>query len=110
MAQLNVTVNGKPFLVGCEDGQEHHLMELAATFDQQVQAVGKEVGQLGETRLFLMTALLLTDELSDLRMRLGHLQNELARSQSEQARIEMKAAAALESAARKIEKLAGGEG
>lgn len=110
MAQVNVTVNGKPFLVGCEDGQERHLMELAAAFDTQVQAVGKEVGQLGETRLFLMTALLLTDELSDLRLRLGHLQGELARSQSEQARIEMKAAAALESAARKIEKLSGSEG
>jgi cell division protein ZapA len=109
MAQVNVTVNGKPFLVGCEDGQERHLMDLAATFDQQVQAVGQEVGQLGETRLFLMTALLLTDELSDLRLRLSHMQNELAKSQSDQARVEMKAAAALESAAKKIEKLAGGD-
>jgi len=108
MAQLNVTVNGKPFLVGCEDGQERHLMELAATFDQQVRAVGQEVGQLGETRLFLMTALLLTDELSDLKLRVGHLQNELAKAQAEQARVEMKAAAALENAAKRIEKMGGG--
>jgi cell division protein ZapA len=109
MAQLNVTVNGKAYLVGCEDGQEPHLMELAQSFDKQVQQVGQEVGQLGETRLFLMTALLLTDELADLKLRLGHLQGELARAQSDQARVEMKAAAALESAARKIEKMGGGE-
>ena len=109
MAQLNVTVNGKPFLVGCEDGQERHLMELAATFDAQVRQVGQEVGQLAETRLFLMTALLLTDELSDLKLRVGHLQNELAKAQAEQARVEMKAAAALENAAKRIEKMAGGE-
>ena len=108
MGQLNVTVNGKPFLVGCEDGQERHLMDLAATFDQQVRQVGQEVGQLGETRLFLMTALLLTDELSDLKLRLTHLQNELAKAQTEQARVEMKAAAALENAAKRVEKMASG--
>lgn len=108
MGQLNVTVNGKPFLVGCEDGQERHLMDLAAAFDQQVRQVGQEVGQLGETRLFLMTALLLTDELSDLKLRLTHMQNELAKVQAEQARVEMKAAAALENAAKRIEKMAAG--
>ncbi len=110
MGQLNVTVNGKPFLVGCEDGQERHLMDLAAAFDQQVRAVGQEVGQLGETRLFLMTALLLTDELSDLKLRLTHMQNELAKVQAEQARVEMKAAAALENAAKRIEKMGSVQG
>lgn len=110
MAQLNVTVNGKPFLVGCEDGQEQHLMDLAATFDAQVRAVGHEVGQLGETRLFLMAALLLVDELSDARLRLSHLQAEVARLQGEQARVEMKAVAALENAAKRIEKMGGLEG
>ncbi len=110
MGQLNVTVNGKLFLVGCEDGQERHLMDLAAAFDQQVRAVGQEVGQLGETRLFLMTALLLTDELSDLKLRLTHMQNELAKVQAEQARVEMKAAAALENAAKRIEKMGSVQG
>ena len=70
-----------------------------------MRSVGQEVGQLGETRLFLMTALLLTDELSDLKLRLTHMQNELAKVQAEQARVEMKAAAALENAAKRIEKM-----
>ena len=37
MAQLTIEVNGRPYLVGCEDGQESHLRELARLFDSQVQ-------------------------------------------------------------------------
>jgi cell division protein ZapA len=108
MAQLTVQINGRPYVVGCEDGQERHLSEIAKIFDQQVRQVSQDVGQLGDTRLFLMGALLLADELADLRLRQGALQSELAKSQTEQARIEVKAAAALENAAKRIEKLAGG--
>ena len=52
MAQVNITVNGRPYAVGCEDGQEAHLMELARLFDRQVRQVSEDMGQLGETRLF----------------------------------------------------------
>ena len=66
MAQVTIHVNGRPYMVGCEDGQEPHLTELARLFDRQVRQVSADVGQLGETRLFLMGALLLADELSDM--------------------------------------------
>jgi cell division protein ZapA len=108
MAQVNITVNGRPYAVGCEDGQEHHLLELARLFDRQVRQVSEDMGQLGETRLFLMGALLLADELSDLRSRFSVVQAELARFQSDQARAETRAVGALESAAKRIEKLAQG--
>lgn len=107
MAQVTLSVNGRPYVVGCEDGQEAHLTELARLFDEQVQQVSKDVGQLGETRLFLMAALLLADELSDLRGRLAGLQADHARLQSEAGTVEGRAVAALEAAARRIEKLAG---
>ena len=107
MAQVTLSVNGRPYVVGCEDGQEAHLTELARLFDAQVQQVSKDVGQLGETRLFLMAALLLADELSDLRGRLAGLQADHARLQSEAGSVEGRAVAALEAAARRIEKLAG---
>ena len=74
MAQVTIEINGRPYTVGCEDGQEHHLAELARLFDRQVRQVSQEVGQLGETRLFLMGALLLADELSDVRLRLASAQ------------------------------------
>lgn len=107
MAQVTLSVNGRPYVVGCEDGQEAHLTELARLFDAQVRQVSQEVGQLGETRLFLMAALLLADELTDLRGRHAGLQSEHARLQAEAGGIESRATAALEAAARRIEKLAG---
>lgn len=106
MAQVTVEVNGRPYTVGCEDGQESHLLELARMFDQQVRHVAADMGQLGDTRLFLMGALLLADALADARTRLGALQAEIGRLQTDRSRIETRAVGALEAAASKIEKLA----
>jgi cell division protein ZapA len=109
VAQINVEVNGRPYAVGCEDGQEAHLIELAKMFDHQVRQVGQDMGQLGDTRLFLMGALLLADELADARGRLNGLQAEVARLQSDRTRVESRAVAALDGAAKRIEKLASEE-
>jgi len=106
MAQVTVEVNGRPYAVGCEDGQEQHLLDLARLFDQQVRHVSADMGQLGDTRLFLMGALLLADELADAKTRLTTLQAEVGRLQTERSRIETRAVSALEAAAQKIEKLA----
>jgi len=101
MAQVTVEVNGRPYAVGCEDGQESHLAQLARMFDQQVRHVCADMGQLGDTRLFLMGALLLADELTDARGRLAALQTEVGRLEA----VEGRAVQALEAAASKIEKL-----
>ena len=106
MAQISVEVNGRPYAVGCEDGQEPHLMELARMFDHQVRQVSQDMGQLGDTRLFLMGALLLADELADARARLGALQAEVGRLQTDRGRIETRAVSALEMAATRLERLA----
>src|ERR1700754_1085376 len=105
MAQISVEVNGRPYAVGCEDGQEAHLLELAKMFDHQVRQVSQDMGQLGDTRLFLMGALLLADA----RGRLGAMQAELTRLQSDRSRSENRAVMALENAAKRIEKLAAEE-
>jgi cell division protein ZapA len=106
MAQISVEVNGRPYAVGCEDGQEAHLLELARLFDHQVRQVGQDMGQLGDTRLFLMGALLLADELADARGRMVGLQADVARLQADRSRMENRAVQALETAAKRIEKLA----
>lgn len=106
MAQVTIQVNGRPYPVGCEDGQESHVEELAALFDQQVRQVASEVGQLAESRLFLMGALLLADELSDLRQRLARSEAEISRHSQGAAKGEARAVAALEAAAQQIEALA----
>ena len=106
MSTVTVEVNGHPFAVGCEDGQEGHVRALAAHFDRQVQEVSRSVGRVGDLRLFLMAALMTADELTDVRARLAQAQAELARLQSDQARAEARAAHALDAAATRIEALA----
>ncbi len=95
MAEVSVRVNGHIYAVGCEDGQEQHVVALAKMFDQHVTQVAQEVGQLGETRLFLLGALLLADELADARGRLD-----------DTVGAERLASEALEAAAGRIEALA----
>jgi cell division protein ZapA len=106
MATVTVTVNGKPYVVGCEDGQETHVEALARQFDAQVREVGAQVGQVGELRLFLMAALLGADELADQKSRLAAAEEDLAHYRAGEAVAEAKAAQALEAAAQRIESLA----
>lgn len=105
MAAVTVEINGRAYVVGCEDGQEAHVAQLAKTYDNQVREVGEQVGQVGDLRLFLMAALVTGDELSDARARLAQAQAELARLQSDGARAESRAAQALDAAAGRIEAL-----
>jgi cell division protein ZapA len=108
MAQVTVEVNGKPYVVGCEDGQEARVKELVGAFDKHVREVAQNVGPLGETRLMLMGALLLADDLDDLRARLARVQADLARVQADYARAESRVVNALDTAAKRIETLAQG--
>ncbi|HEV2364777.1 MAG TPA: cell division protein ZapA [Caulobacteraceae bacterium] len=107
MAQVTIQINAKPYLVGCEDGQEQRLIELAETVDRQVRQVHSEVGALGETRLLLMGALLLADELGELKARLSAEASSAASLQRSMVEIEGRAADALNRAAERIENLAG---
>ncbi|RZJ91887.1 MAG: cell division protein ZapA [Brevundimonas sp.] len=71
MATVTVEINGRPYAVGCADGQEERVRILAKQFDVQVRQVASEVGQVGDIRLFLMSALLLADELHEARLQGG---------------------------------------
>ena len=65
MATVTVEVHGRPYAVGCSDGQEARVRDLAAQFNERVQGVADQVGQVGDVRLFLMAALMLADELGE---------------------------------------------
>ncbi|NBB64136.1 cell division protein ZapA [Pseudomonas sp. ODNR1LW] len=71
MATVTVEVNGRPYAVGCADGQEERVRILAKQFDNQVRQVAQDVGHVGDLRLFLMSALILSDELHEARMNAG---------------------------------------
>lgn len=64
MAQITVTINGRPYQMSCDDGEEEHVRELAGFIDGQVQNLVQDIGQVGEARLLLMAAMLISDELA----------------------------------------------
>jgi cell division protein ZapA len=67
MAQVTIRINGYAYTVGCEDGQETHLEQMAAEIEQRINSIKSIGGQSGEARLLMLAALLLADELHDLR-------------------------------------------
>lgn len=71
MGQVTVRVGGYSHPVSCEDGQEAHLVSLAAEVDRRVGSVRAMGAQFGESRLLLLAALLLADEVHDLRIELS---------------------------------------
>lgn len=68
MGQVTVRVGGYSHPVSCEDGQEAHLVALAAEVDKRVSSIKAMGGQFGESRLLLLAALLLADEVHDLKI------------------------------------------
>ena len=66
MAQVNVTINGKQYRMACEDGQEEHLLQLAQEFDGRIGELRNKFGEVGDTRLTIMAALTMADELSEI--------------------------------------------
>ncbi|MEH6663928.1 MAG: cell division protein ZapA [Brevundimonas sp.] len=101
MATVTVEVNGRPYAVGCADGQEERVRILAKQFDNHVRDVAADVGQVGDIRLFLMAALMLADQLQEARM--GQAPPAPAAAPSEAGVAE-----ALNAVAARIEKIAAG--
>ncbi len=110
MPQVSVTINGRQFRMACEEGEEPHLMRLAEDLDQRISRLRTRFGEIGDTRLTVMAALTLADELSETKEKLQRLEPELSalqdasvvsadRSQTTQAAV----AAALNAAAERIE-------
>ena len=76
MAQMTIRINGYAYTVGCEDGQETHLEEMADEIEQRIARIKALGGQSGESRLLMLAALLLADELHDTRRALERAQAE----------------------------------
>lgn len=67
MAQVTLTVGGRRYDLACRDGEEAHLEALAAVVDNKAEEAARAVGNANETRQLLLAALLLADELSEVR-------------------------------------------
>ncbi len=74
MAEVDIRINGRDYRVTCEDGQEDRLNQLAAYYDRHVTELAAELGQIGDARLMLLSALTICDELFEAKMRAGDLE------------------------------------
>lgn len=74
MAEVDIRVNGRDYRVTCEDGQEDRLNQLAAYYDRHVTELASELGQIGDARLMLLSALTICDELFEAKARAGDLE------------------------------------
>ena len=62
MANVKIKFNGKEFLLSCDDGQEGHLEELLIQINQKFNDLKNNLGNLGENKLLLITAVKVMDE------------------------------------------------
>ena len=112
MAHVSVTINGRQYRMACEDGQENHSIWLSGDLDRRIGQLRDQFGEIGDMRLTMMAALTVADDLVEAGKRLRRLEEELAslqdaravateRAQATQAAV----AAALNSAAERIERV-----
>jgi len=77
MANVSIKFNGKEFLLSCEDGQEEHLEELLIQINQKFNNLKNDLGNLGENKLLLITAVKVMDEYYDTKKKVEQKKNEL---------------------------------
>lgn len=93
MATAIVIIAGRTYRIGCEEGQEKRLEELAALIDGKIAAMKENFGEIGDQRVIVMAALQIADEAADARDRNAGLETEV-----KSLRAQFEAAAARESA------------
>ena len=77
MANVSIKFNNKEFLLSCEDGQEEHLEELLIHINQKFNNLKNDLGNLGENKLLLITAVKIMDEYYETKKKVDQKKNEL---------------------------------
>ena len=77
MANVSIKFNNKEFLLSCEDGKEEHLEELLIQINQKFNELKNNLGNLGENKLLLITAVKIMDEYYETKKKVEQKKNEL---------------------------------
>ena len=76
MANVNIKFNNKDYLLSCDEGQEENLKELANHLDNKYNELKKNLGNIGESKLMLITAIKMTDDYFDLYKKIKNSKND----------------------------------
>ena len=77
MANVNIKFNNKEFLLSCEDGQEEHLEELSVHLNEKFNDLKSSLGNIGENKLLLISAITTMDEYFETKKKIDHKIKEL---------------------------------
>ena len=76
MANVNIKFNNKDYLLSCDDGQEENLKELANHLDLKYNELKSSLGNIGESKLLLITAIQMVDDYFDLFKKVKNTKND----------------------------------
>ena len=76
MANVNIKFNSKDYLLSCDDGQEENLKELASHLDSKYNELKKNLGNIGENKLLLITSIQMVDDYFDLFQKVKNTKND----------------------------------
>lgn len=105
MAEVNITINGRSFGISCDNGQEQRVMELGRYVDSRLREIARAGAASNESHLLVLTALMLSDEIFDLREDVAALGANV-RSREEQEREEAMVVGAIDQLADRIDQIA----
>ena len=81
MAEVTLTLNGRNYSISCENGQEQRVLDLGHYVDQRIKAIARSGAATNEAHLLVLTALMLSDEIFDIRAMLGQMDQQMLESE-----------------------------
>ena len=76
MVNVNIKFNNKDYLLSCDKGQEANLKKLANHLDSKYSELKENLGNIGENKLLLITAIQMVDDYYDLLQKVKDTKND----------------------------------
>jgi len=105
MGEVNITISGRNYGISCQDGQEQRVHDLGAYVDQRLKSISQAGAATNESHLLVLTALMLSDEVFDLKENVGTTSQQLEATQANQNNEE-EVAGAINQLADRIDQIA----
>lgn len=82
MPEIKITIGGREFEVACQTGEEHYLQSAAAFLDAEASVLTNQIGRMPESRMLLMSGLMLADKTAGLEEQMRTLEEKLSAQQT----------------------------
>ena len=106
MPEITVTIAGRPYRMACGEGEEQHLTTLAADFDRRITALKQHFGEVGDSRLLIMAALTVADDLAEARRQTADAHKQIEQLQAAEQQVTQRTSEAEADLAERIESAA----